>query len=321
MAMTENVPSAYSFYVYAWLKPDGVPFYVGKGCGSRDLIEKTHNEIFMRTLRKIRDSGDEPRIVRWHDQIAERDAFRLEEAYIKLFGRKDTRTGVLTNLTDGGEGSTGYRHSSDALEKISATHKGKFVSDEIRAKIGAKSVGRKTFLGRTHSADARAKISVARRGTLADGAAREKMSLAQKERFSDPNERLAQGDRQRARFADQAERDKVSESMRRPDVREKLSASARHRASDPVWQARMRELNSTPEARAKNASAQLAAPPRSGSRFKGITQSGKKWRAKIVVSGKAICLGTFESDEDAARAYDAEARKISAKAWLNFPAD
>lgn len=43
--------------------------------------------------------------------------------------------------------------------------------------------------------------------------------------------------------------------------------------------------------------------------FKGVTRhrNGKSWQARIVVDGRRYALGSFSSEEDAARAYDAAA--------------
>jgi len=55
--------------------------------------------------------------------------------------------------------------------------------------------------------------------------------------------------------------------------------------------------------------------------YKGVdffTQCGK-WRAQIKVHGKTMHLGLFSTPEDAARAYDATARREYGEfAWTNF---
>jgi hypothetical protein len=60
----------------------------------------------------------------------------------------------------------------------------------------------------------------------------------------------------------------------------------------------------------------------STSKFKGVSwdkQRGK-WAAGIGISGKRISLGRFDSEHDAARAYDAAALKnFGDFARLNFP--
>lgn len=57
------------------------------------------------------------------------------------------------------------------------------------------------------------------------------------------------------------------------------------------------------------------------SRFKGVTlRRNGKWYAHMGLSGRKLHLGTFENEEDAARAYDAAALAAWGEfARLNFP--
>lgn len=63
---------------------------------------------------------------------------------------------------------------------------------------------------------------------------------------------------------------------------------------------------------------------KTSSRFKGVTYEPKKklYRARIMVEGKSIGLGRFKSEHDAAKAYDAAAKKYYGEfAYVNFARD
>lgn len=66
----------------------------------------------------------------------------------------------------------GYKHTPEAIAKISATHKGKVVSEETRKKIGDANRGRK------RSAEARERMSVSHRGRITSEETREKLRVA-----------------------------------------------------------------------------------------------------------------------------------------------
>ena len=58
------------------------------------------------------------------------------------------------------------------------------------------------------------------------------------------------------------------------------------------------------------------------SRFKGVCRIKEKWCAQICSDGRKRRIGVFESEIDAARAYDDQARKLHGEfAYLNFPED
>lgn len=56
--------------------------------------------------------------------------------------------------------------------------------------------------------------------------------------------------------------------------------------------------------------------------YKGVTfyKRYSKWRAQICFEYKGISIGYFETEEEAARAYDAKAKELFGEfAYLNFP--
>jgi hypothetical protein len=60
--------------------------------------------------------------------------------------------------------------------------------------------------------------------------------------------------------------------------------------------------------------------PNAKFRFKGVTLRAHKWYAKIMADGEIVNLGSFFTEEAAARAYDAAARELHGEfACLNFP--
>jgi hypothetical protein len=99
----------YIYYVYAYLREDDTPYYIGKGCNNR-AYEKHHNGLLPK---------NKSRIVFLENNLSEIGALALERRYIRWYGRKDNCTGILRNMTDGGEGMSGHKHSKETRQKIS----------------------------------------------------------------------------------------------------------------------------------------------------------------------------------------------------------
>jgi hypothetical protein len=124
------------FYVYLHRrKSDNKVCYVGKGKGERAYKVSGRNERWQRTRNK---HGINVEIV--FDNLSEDDAFQIEKDTIlemKYFGYP------LCNMTNGGEGATGYVPSDEARKKISEANKGRFVSQEWRDNMSKAQKGRK----------------------------------------------------------------------------------------------------------------------------------------------------------------------------------
>lgn len=119
-------PSKPGIYKYDDLNFDFEPIYVGKGRLNRPKNHlfryKNGKSYFYNKLKKIVGQGYEPIWLIIKDNLSEKEAFAEEIRLIKLIGRK-SEGGSLTNLSNGGEGQTGFKHSDESKEKISKTLK------------------------------------------------------------------------------------------------------------------------------------------------------------------------------------------------------
>lgn len=98
------------FYVYQLRDPRSeLPFYIGKGSGRRAWYHINHIDYSHKsnTIQKILREGYEVQVEILQDNLTEDSAFELEIQLISKYGRRDLGTGCLTNLTSGGEGSSG----------------------------------------------------------------------------------------------------------------------------------------------------------------------------------------------------------------------
>ena len=140
------------YYVYEYLREDLTPYYVGKGKNGRWRQE---HSVAVPPKERVRFVATD---------LTEAQAFALEEELIEKYGRKDLGTGVLRNVTSGGEGAT---PGPEVRAKLSAAKKGKRPNNygksySLKGPRKWNRQGEKHPLyGKTHTEDARKKISEA----------------------------------------------------------------------------------------------------------------------------------------------------------------
>lgn len=124
------------YYVYAWFRLDkNVVFYIGKGSGNRYKDMSMRNKYFLNVVNKVGKENIKIDIL--VDNLSEEEAFEKEKYYISYYRKLGH---PLTNISDGGEGSSGWYDKLSEEEKMK--HK------EIS----------KSFLGKTHSEETKQKM-------------------------------------------------------------------------------------------------------------------------------------------------------------------
>ena len=108
-----------TYYVYAYLRQDGTPYYIGKGSGKRAWVQHRTSKGGVHTPK------DFNRIVVLESGLSEVGSFALERRMIRWYGRKDLGTGILNNMTDGGEGGAGAVRSDEYKSNLSKLYRGK----------------------------------------------------------------------------------------------------------------------------------------------------------------------------------------------------
>ena len=117
------------FCTYAHYKPDGVMFYVGKGSSRRAHSAAGRNVAWNRTVKK--HGGFSMEILgQWN---VEQDAFDHEILLIDVM--KSLRI-PLVNISSGGLGSTGFRHTDEhkAFKSKMMLERNPMNDPELRAK-------------------------------------------------------------------------------------------------------------------------------------------------------------------------------------------
>jgi len=156
MSIYSRKNSPIGFYVYAYVRSDNTPYYIGKGNNQR-AWKHTKNIIILETrLTSLGAAAIERRMIRW-------------------YGRKDLCTGILRNRTDGGEGVLGAIRTEKWNSNIGKANLGKKRTLEIGARHSIVMTGRKqsdetrkkrsdSLTGRIRTTEEKNSISLGKKG-------------------------------------------------------------------------------------------------------------------------------------------------------------
>lgn len=197
-----------NYYVYVYLNPTkeysddlfdiikNEPFYIGRGQAKRcmehileskkfknapfNIIKKYRlNMLKINTINKIIDLGKFPIVIKLYENLSLLESKHIESTLIKKYGKIWNSTGILTNITDGGEGCS----------KIHAGPLNPFYGHKVSEKN--KKLTSLRFKGKTLTQEHKTKISLSLKNKNKSHSAKEKYRESMRRRYIDnPNQKM-----------------------------------------------------------------------------------------------------------------------------------
>jgi group I intron endonuclease len=216
-------------------------------------------------------------------------------------GRPEVKAAISAKLKE-------YTSHPEVKEAISASSKRRWEDPEFRAAMSTKL---KDSNARPEVKEA---ISASSKRRWEDPEFRAAMSVKRKEAWKDPERRATMSAQLKKLWEDPGHRELVSaklkETLRDPERRETMSI-------------RFRELWLNPEHRSMVCIKNKVSGPRKGT-LKGVSWSKRDrvWISTLKVDNRFVLRSQFQSEDEAALAYDAAVRiHLGKGAFLNFPTD
>jgi hypothetical protein len=172
-----------NYYIYIYLDPRksgqycykdfcflSEPMYIGKGKGKRykEVGSKKRSQLFINKINKIKQSGLEPIVFKLYENLNEKQSFEIEKQLIQEIGRFNLDDGSLLNLTDGGDGISGFIFSKFSKIKMSINNTGY----------------NNPFFGKNHSNESKNKIRLNNSRRFVKEETKLKMSISLKGKFT-----------------------------------------------------------------------------------------------------------------------------------------
>lgn len=147
------------------------PFYAGKGHKNRSRVhlrnynlDNDGNKLKTNKIKKIiNETGNEPYIIIFNYCNNEVTTLNNEVQLISYIGRKINKDGPLTNITIGGDGTSGLKHTNEAKKKMSLSHKGFKHSEDTKIEMKNRMLGNTFMSGKKHSEETKKKMSLSQK--------------------------------------------------------------------------------------------------------------------------------------------------------------
>ena len=140
-----------TYYVYIHIDPvTNLVRYVGKGTGNRAYSMFGRSAYHKKWIDRLTKQGLSFTVEIIEKELPEQQALELEVLWIAAYRHAGM---PLTNLTNGGEGISGYRHSAESRAKIAVASASKRYTEESKQKMS------RSQLGKTHTDESKKLIS------------------------------------------------------------------------------------------------------------------------------------------------------------------